>query len=168
MKKSRIQLRLLVGLFLMASLSMGAAHRPKTQALNFQLPVLSEAPSQMNFAELNESHPVLLVFWATWCPSCIEEIPVLNELQALYADKGLKIIGINVEEAEEVVAQFQTRHTMEYPVVLDTNGDVANKYGIVALPSSIFVAKGGEVLYYGFTLPSDIGELLEKQEALSR
>ncbi|MGI8670095.1 MAG: TlpA disulfide reductase family protein [Aridibacter sp.] len=61
---------------------------------------------------------VVLDFWATYCPPCIEEIPHLKELQAKYGDKGLQIIGLHVggEEDEPNVPAFIERLKIDYPL----------------------------------------------------
>lgn len=130
---------------------------------DFTLPVYSPEGQSINLHEVNSENPVLLTFWASWCPSCVEEIPTLKEWQKKYGPKGLKVLGVNVQESPEEVGKFLRSHKINYPVLLDKEGDVSNRYGLVGLPVSILMAKGGEVVYYGFSLPPDIEKFLEQR-----
>ena len=127
------------------------------QAPNFVLPNLAGEP--VDLANLVREKPTLLVFWATWCPTCVEEIPLLNEWSEKYP--GLRILAVNVQEPRTHVSEFAKHHQIRYPVVLDEEGDVAHEYGLVGIPASVLLAKGGRVLYYGFALPHNIEQLIQ-------
>ena len=126
-------------------------------APNFTLPRLEGGQAELT--ALVKEKPALLVFWATWCPSCVEEIPVLNEWIEKYP--GLQIVGINVGEPAEHVRKFTEKRQIRYPILLDEKGDVAGQYGLVGIPAALFIAKGGRVIYYGFSLPENIEELIK-------
>lgn len=129
-------------------------------APDFQLPVLDGQPGQqIKLSEIMQEHVVLLAFWATWCPGCVSEVPTLKAWHSRYYDRGLRIYGLNMEEPDEVVRSFVRKHAIEYPILLDRKGEVAYQYGIVGLPVTVVLAKGGKILYYGFSLP-DMEELL--------
>jgi len=59
---------------------------------------------------------VVLNFWATWCPPCLREIPLLNEWQRRYGDQGLQVVGIAIDKAD-AVARFLEDHPVDYPIV---------------------------------------------------
>lgn len=126
------------------------------QAPNFVLPNL--AGEKVELAKLVQEKPTLLVFWATWCPTCIEEIPVLNEWVERYPN--LQILGINVQESIEEVKPFAAQRGLRYPVLLDEEAEVTHQYGLVGIPAAILLAKGGRVIYYGFALPPDIEKVI--------
>lgn len=133
----------------------------ESSAPDFELP-LYQTPSQtLHLAEFNRDLPVLLIFWATWCPSCVNEIPILNRWHSEYAGQ-MRILSVNVEETAEAIAEFASKVPIEYPVVLDADGRTASQYGIRGLPVAVFLAKGGEILYYGFGLPADIAHFIKK------
>jgi len=123
------------------------------QAPDFSLFSLERQEQRTTLSEWTAKGPVLLVFWASWCPPCVQEIPVLNEIRKSYSEDTLKILAVNVGESRETLTVFRQSHSMDYDVLLDTEGVVASKYDIVGLPVAVFLAKGGEILYYGFTLP---------------
>ena len=130
---------------------------------NFSLPALSDE-TRIDFSEFNRQNPVLLIFWATWCPSCREEIPALNEIYRRLSPKGLRILAVNVEETRKDILKFQKRHPMDYPVVMDQRGDVTEKFGLVGVPAALLAAPGGKVLYFGFSLPENIESIIANKE----
>ena len=93
---------------------------------------------------------VLLNFWATWCPPCLKEIPDFIELQNQYKSAGFQIIGIAVDNIEDVTA-FATSHGMNYPVIpAETEAiELGQRYGntIGALPYSVFINQKGDVTH---------------------
>lgn len=127
-------------------------------APNFTLPRLGS--ESVVLAEIVKEKPTLLVFWATWCPSCVEEVPLLNQWMEKYPD--LQILAVNVEEPRERVAEFVEKHKIRYPVLLDETGEVASQYGLVGIPAAVLMARGGRVIYYGFVLPKNIEKLIEE------
>jgi len=135
---------------------------PRGTAPDFELSTLENPKNTVRLSEVYAENPVLLIFWATWCPPCVEEIPLLNEWHERYQGRGLKILGVNVQERREELLDFRKKFPIDYPVVLDAEGALISSYGLVGLPVSVFVAKGGEILYYGFGLPVNIEELLAK------
>lgn len=86
--------------------------------------------------------PVLVNFWATWCPPCIEEAPALETLHQRYGDR-LAILGVDHLEAAPAVAQFRERFGLTYPLLLDRNGAVGERYSVRALPETWFIDAGG-------------------------
>ena len=74
----------------------GGALKKGTEAPAFSLRPLPDAPEKLSLESLRGS-TVLLVFWATWCDACLAEIPVVVDLSRRYADRGLVVVGMNVE-----------------------------------------------------------------------
>ncbi len=130
------------------------------KAPDFTLPTLENSAQSLSLSQFTQDNAVLLVFWATWCPSCITEIPILNEWHQKFGEQGLKILAVNVKENQQTVLDFKQKHLFEYPVVMDGDGKVADTYGLAGLPVALFLAKGGEILYYGFGLPANLDHLL--------
>jgi len=113
---------------------------------------------------------VFLTFWATWCPSCKEELPDLNNLQRKYADKGFTVLSICIESSESVVANYLKKHPVTFPVLVDKEGAVAEAFRFSGLPASFIIGKDGLIRYKhsgydkeSFTLiEGEIIELLNK------
>ncbi len=150
----------LVFLMMNVSCDSSAAGNAISRVPDFTLPALA-GDGPVVFSGVNKENPVLLVFWASWCPSCVEEIPVLNEIQKKFSPRGLKIFAVNVEESRKTVQDFQETHPMNYPVLLDEKGKITEKFGLVGVPAAVLAQKGGNVLYFGFSLPADLEKLFQ-------
>jgi peroxiredoxin len=90
---------------------------------------------------------VLLDFWATWCAPCQEEISDFVQLQKQYADKGVTVLGIALDdEGVAVVEPFARKLGVNYPLVIG-NTQVAARYGgIQALPTAFLIGRDGKIL----------------------
>jgi thiol-disulfide isomerase/thioredoxin len=94
---------------------------------------------------------MLVNFWATWCPPCREEIPLLVKLQAKYAAQGLQVIGIATDETDEDgVRTFTKRMLVNYPILMG-NEQVAQMVAglggnLIGLPYTLLVNRDGKVL----------------------
>jgi len=93
--------------------------------------------------------PVLLTFWATSCPGCIEEIPLLSELYKTYAARGLQVIGVAMNyDPEAQVRALRDRLKVPYPLALDKDGAVSAAMGTVRLtPTTFLLDPQGQVVY---------------------
>ena len=89
--------------------------------------------------------PVLLNFWATWCPPCRAEMPFLQEIyeDKEWSEKGLVILTIDIGENPSVVKEFMENYDLSFTVLLDTDQDVALEYNIRAIPTTFFIDKDG-------------------------
>jgi len=88
---------------------------------------------------------VLLNFWATWCQPCTKEMPAMQAAHDTLENDGLAVVAINeLEDEQKVRSHIQEyRHTFE--VLLDPDNRVANMYGVVGLPVTVFIDKTGHV-----------------------
>ena len=115
---------------------------------------------------LKRNKAVLLNFWATWCPPCREEIPELMKLQETYQDRAFTVLGIDVGESAAKVSSFVKKEGINYPIVLDSNSEVTEGYGVVGIPTSFLIRSDGKVLgvYHVFTrqLVADIERILKE------
>ncbi len=90
---------------------------------------------------------VLLNFWATWCPPCLEELPAMDRLHQRYRPQGFAVLAVSVDaEGAQVVAPFVKRHGLGLPIGIDPKMAVAGQYGVHALPSSFVIDKRGMVV----------------------
>lgn len=90
--------------------------------------------------------PVMLNFFATWCPPCRAEMPALQEVYAEYESKGFVIIAVNLNESNLAVNSFRDKYKLTFPIVIDTDDRVSRTYEIVPLPTSYFINKDGVVV----------------------
>ena len=89
--------------------------------------------------------PVLLNFWATWCPPCRFEMPFLQEIfeNKEWSGKGLVILTIDIGENPSRVKEFMENYDLSFPVLLDTDQNLALEYNIRAIPTTFFIDKDG-------------------------
>jgi len=92
--------------------------------------------------------PLIIEFWATWCPPCRKSIPHLNELYNKYKDQGLVIIGIT-KEKKKVVSDFLTGIPMDYFPALDPEGKYSGQFKVTGIPHALLVDKAGKVVWEG-------------------
>jgi peroxiredoxin len=95
-----------------------------------------------------KGHPVLINFWATWCPPCRDEMPMLTAAYQAHREAGLVVIAVDLtsqEISKQKVRDFVTEFHMPFPVLLDEKGKVFRRYGLRGLPGSIFVGADGVV-----------------------
>ena len=92
-----------------------------------------------------EGKVVVINFWATWCPPCRAEIPDLEAAHQTFAEEGLVILGVNVEDPARAVEPFLAEMGMTYPVVLDETGKVMKDYRTPGLPTSVILDREGVI-----------------------
>jgi len=106
-------------------------------------------------------------FWATWCPPCIREIPLLVEIQDEYRDRGVTVIGIAVDETE-AVAEFAAGFAFNYPVVVGQEEamNLAQAYAenFIGLPFTAFTDRSGRIrhIHTGEIHREEIEEILSR------
>jgi peroxiredoxin len=88
--------------------------------------------------------PVVLNFWATWCPPCRVEMPHFEAASHLY-DGEVAILGVNQAESVATIAGYATDHGLTYPLLVDEQMTVNHLYGILNLPTTIFIDANGIV-----------------------
>ena len=94
--------------------------------------------------------PVLINFWATTCPSCLEEIPHLIELHRELAPRGFQVIGIAMPyDPPNRVVELSRARQIPYPITLDVQGDAVRAFGNVSFtPSSFLIAPDGRIVHH--------------------
>jgi len=89
---------------------------------------------------------VLLNFWATWCAPCREEMPAMQRLWERYREQGLVIVAVAADKGDrKQVASFVDKLGLSYPVLLDPEGTVRNRYEVVGLPMSYLIGLDGKI-----------------------
>ena len=108
--------------------------------------------------------PVMLVFWATWCPTCKDEIPYINSLVRQFAERGMAFFGVNVGQNDTYkrAKAFAVKYGMQYPTYFDQSTAISMRYGVRGLPTVVIADKKGIVRYYGFTVPQISEEIFQE------
>lgn len=90
--------------------------------------------------------PVWINFWATWCPPCQEETPILRDIYQQYADDGLAVIAISVQETTiEDVRSYVDRYDLGYTVGFDATSAIFHTYHAFGLPTQLFLDRDGVI-----------------------
>ena len=102
-----------------------------------------------------QGQPVLLNFWASWCPPCREEMPELVAAYERYQAQGLVIVGVNLQEADEKVLEFAREFGLVFPLVIDRSSQVGEVWRlggpVRGIPTSYFIDTSGVIRsrYFG-------------------
>ena len=144
---------ILIFIYLISSSSSYAIQQPNLKNL-----IVHKDPKKLekiNFININnetidlkkfENSLVIINFWATWCAPCIEEMPSLNRLQANKDFNNLKIIPINVgrDNIEKSKSFYKKLKINNLEIYFDKNVELANKFLLRGLPTTVFINKEGE------------------------
>lgn len=101
---------------------------------------------------------VVVVFWATWCPICKDEIPLLKKL---YSNPNLKVIAVNEGESIRKVNNFITENNIGYQVVMDPKAALAKAFGVPGMPYCVILDKSGVITYRNSGLPANLDTYLQ-------
>jgi peroxiredoxin len=88
---------------------------------------------------------VLVNFWATWCPPCRKEMPDLQALSDEFGKQGLVVLGLT-DERSDVVKDFLSHQSYNYPILLDTDRDAAKQFGIEGIPKTFVYDRDGKLV----------------------
>lgn len=115
------------------------------EMINFTLPDLDGKPRSLNEWR---GKVIVLNFWATWCPPCREEIPLLIDLQKRRGPTGLEVIGVAIDD-KTAVQRYQRSSGINYPLLMgdDDTLDLIARYGnrLGSLPYSVIIDRGGGI-----------------------
>jgi thiol-disulfide isomerase/thioredoxin len=95
---------------------------------------------------------VVLDFWASWCAPCRQSFPWWNTMRAKYADEGLIIVGVNLDNEPDSALVFLEEHPADFRIYYDSEKELARKFGVQAMPSSYIIGRNGEIYakHFGF------------------
>jgi peroxiredoxin len=117
--------------------------REGDRAPEFQLPSLD---GKMVHLSSYRGKVVMVHFWATWCPPCVEELPTLERLFRAYFGKDLEILAVSVDEGGAgAVGQFMQKNRLALPVLLNPDQSVSRSYGTIKFPETYLVDRDGVV-----------------------
>jgi peroxiredoxin len=109
---------------------------------------------------------VLVNLWATWCPPCIEELPLLNRIQETYGPRGLVVLGLAGDDEPQRVRDFIAKNPVAFDILLDVGGEVGTRYGITGYPETFIVDREGRLKQKIIgPLPSDAGRPTNEMNA---
>ena len=89
---------------------------------------------------------VIVDFWASWCKPCRRSFPWLNAMQAKYADRGLVVVGVNLDNDPGAASAFLERYPAQFSIVYDDDKTLARRFEVIAMPSSYLLGRDGRVV----------------------
>ena len=153
---------IVMAVFLLKGLGNDPRHLPSARldqkVPTFSLPSLSDPNAVITQQQLKG--PLLINVWATWCPSCRVEHPMLNKL----AEQGVRIVGLNYkDERNEALAYLQKYHNPYATIIFDEKGDLGLDLGVYGAPETYFIDGEGVIRH------RHVGVVLDKvwEESLS-
>ena len=114
--------------------------------------------------KLRGSKVVHLVFWASWCVPCLQEIPLLREAREQFAADGLEVLGVVVpmNQTPPIVRAVARDYKITYPILFDAEGDLSGKYKVATIPQNFLIGRDGIIRYAGNELPGQYQALVRK------
>ena len=110
--------------------------------------VKSVTGQTLDLAALSARGPVLLDFWATWCKPCLAALPELDALHRRFSPRGLTVIGVSVDGPRNFpkVRPMAQRLGLGFPIVLDEDGSLQQRYQARAIPTSVLISAEGRMV----------------------
>lgn len=133
-------LAILIG-FAMPSYRQGEASIAGKTAPEFSF---DQNGKSMRFSDLR-GKVVVVNFWATWCPPCVEETPLLNRLEQRIASRGGMVLGISVDEDPDAYERFLQDQKVAYPTFRDPSKKISLEYGTSMYPETYIVDRHGRI-----------------------
>jgi len=89
---------------------------------------------------------VFLNFWATWCQPCRTEMPSMEKLYTEFKDRDFTILAVDIQERAKKVRAFKEKFKLNFPILLDPDGSVGSKYGVISIPTTYLIDREGYVI----------------------
>jgi peroxiredoxin len=95
----------------------------------------------------HNKNPLLIIFWATWCPHCIKDVANIKAIHEKYGPKGLEVVGINAGHLDTLpkVQVAVQKYGMSYPVAFDEGSKITRRYQVTGLPTFVLVDRDGTI-----------------------
>jgi thiol:disulfide interchange protein DsbD len=136
-----------------------AAASPPKPAPDFTL--YSMERERVKLSELRGKKGVVLAFFATWCVTCMTEVPELKKFAPMAQKENVLFFAVDYKQPEELVERFRKSMQVDYKILLDATGTVTTEsYGITGLPHIVGINGRGEIIYRGVDLPENKGEFI--------
>lgn len=124
--------------------ALAEGHHPLAPSADHPLPVLTGA-GKRSLADYR-GRVVMLNFWASWCPPCHHEAPLVEKAQMGLARYGATVLGVTYEDAAADSDGFVREYHLTFPDLRDVTGEFAHSYGTEALPESFVINRQGRVM----------------------
>jgi peroxiredoxin len=131
------------------------------------LDILRRDGSRVDLSKL-EGKIVLVHFWATWCPPCVEELPELDKFWSRFKGrKDIELYSVSVDDSWETIDEFRKKTPFDLPLYRDPHASTAHKFGTTQFPETYIANRKGRILYHlAQGIDWDAPEVLQNVEAL--
>jgi cytochrome c biogenesis protein CcmG/thiol:disulfide interchange protein DsbE len=138
----RISVFLILTLIILTSMPAIAGNAP-----DFTLKDLKG--KKVSLSSLLKDGPILIDFWATWCKSCLHELPLLDQIGDKYRSQGLQIVAISTDSPKTAakVRPFVKSTGYDFIVLLDSKQEVRRLFGGTSTPYTVLISQEGEIVY---------------------
>jgi peroxiredoxin len=137
------------------------------------VPKVGGKPNEFNLVDLEGNvhrlsdyagKPVVINFWGSFCPPCVEEMPEFEQQYNKWKDRGLTILAINLSEDTLTVNNFVRQFNLTYPILRDVDRKTERSYGLRSYPTTFFVKADGTIMEIkvGGMTQQDIDERIER------
>jgi cytochrome c biogenesis protein CcmG/thiol:disulfide interchange protein DsbE len=109
------------------------------------IPVVAQAADTLDLSDYR-GKVVVLDFWASWCVPCRRSFPWMNEMQKKYADDGLVIIAVNLDNEASDAEKFLQQYPADFSIAYDHDRQLVQQYSVEAMPSSFLIDRDGSVI----------------------
>jgi peroxiredoxin len=89
---------------------------------------------------------LVLNFWASWCPPCIEELPSMNAFAQEYKNQGVVVLGVSIDKNENLYKRFITQRQVTFDTARDPEANISASYGTFQIPETYVIDRNGRVL----------------------
>ncbi len=122
-------------------------------AADFTLPDLYG--NKISLSDYKGKKPVILFFWAIWCPHCRTGIEILKNMHSKLSSEGIEILAINIGESKEKILRFTKSMDLKFKILLDLDSSLASVYSIMGIPTYLILNKEGCITFHDHYLPED-------------
>ena len=139
-----------------AALSFACSEEIQAPELGKPIPeiVLPDLQGQTFHLSKARGRVVLINFWASWCPPCVEEMPSLEKLHQTLREKGLDVVAVSVDDDRDIIERFKKEHGLTFTILHDEGAKVANRFQTYKFPETYVVDREGR-LRWKFIGPRD-------------
>ena len=129
------------------------------EAQDFQLKTVSG--QDRSFSQIRDDRAAIIFFWATWCSHCRTSLTHLNNSADDLSSKDISIVLVDLGETQADVRQYLKSNGISFDTLLDSDGSVADQYGVQGIPTFVYVGTNGIVKSVGHELLEDYEKILK-------
>ena len=119
---------------------------------------------EIDLPGLLQGKVALIAFWASWCPPCLDEVPILRLAHRDYRKAGLVVVGLGLRQGGDTIIRqrgLARRYGMEYLTVFDAQDVYKKAYRVRMIPWTMLLGRDGRLVWHGNELPQDLDDRIK-------